>query len=92
MFDPIEYAKQCIEEKVEASLPIEILYATVDMKKLVLITSHSDTYLRQHFICTPEAKALSCSPTSKELWKYPDIRDCWLEFCDRNKIRKGGRE
>lgn len=88
LFDPIEYTKRCIEKKVEEALPPEILYATVDMKKLIDITSHSDTYLRKHFINTPEAKALSCSPTSKELWKYPDIRDCWLDFCDRMKKRK----
>ncbi|MBX8978963.1 hypothetical protein [Enterococcus gallinarum] len=88
LFDPVEYAKQCIREKVESSISENIMFATIDMKQLVLITNHSDSYLRQNFICTPEAKALSCSPTTKELWRYPEIRDCWLEFCDRNKRGK----
>lgn len=86
-FDPIKYTKECIEKKVNDSIPDEILYATIDMKLLVKITNHSDAYLRRNFICTPEAKELSCSPTTKELWKYPEIRDCWLEFCQKNKKR-----
>lgn len=87
LFDPIEFTKQCIKEKVDSMVPEKIIYATVDMKNLAQITNHSVTYLRQNFICTPEAKALSCSPTTKELWKYPEIRDCWLDFCERNKKR-----
>lgn len=85
LFDPVEYAKRCIEEEVEKLLPKEILFATIDMKILVQITNHSDSYLKQNFIITPEAQSLECSPTTKHLWKYPEIRDCWLEFCERNK-------
>lgn len=88
LFDPIEFAKECIREKVENQLPTEILYATINMKKLVEITGYSDSYLRQHFTCTDEAIALECGPASKGLWKYPEIRDCWRDFCDRNNLRK----
>lgn len=87
LFDPVDYAKQCIREEVEKLMPKEILFATIDMNKLVQIASHSQTYLEQNFVNTPEAQALECSPTSKRLWKYPEIRDCWLEFCIRNKIK-----
>lgn len=87
-FDPIAYAKECIETKVEKMMPKEVLFATVDMNKLVQLTSHSKSYLKTSFIVTPEAKALECSPTTKRLWKYPEIRYCWLEFCEVNKIKR----
>ena len=81
LFNPVEFAKQCIREKIDSLILDDILYATVDMKLLVKITSHSSSYLRKNFTCTDEAKVLSCSPTTKELWRYPEIRDCWLDFC-----------
>lgn len=87
VFDPVEFAKHCIREKIESMIPEKIVYATVDIKKLVEITNHSASYLRKNFTCTDEAIALSCSPTTKELWKYPEIRDCWLDFCESNKVR-----
>lgn len=89
LFDPVEYAKKCIYDKVESLMPKEILFATIDINKLVQITSHSVTYLEKNFINTPEARALECSPTTKRLWKYPEIRDCWLEFCVRNNVKDG---
>ncbi|MES5415526.1 hypothetical protein ABVF54_14205 [Enterococcus mundtii] len=84
LFDPVEYAKNCIEDQVEKLMPKEILFATIDIKKLVQLTSHSVAYLEKNFINTAEAKELECSPTTKRLWKYPEIRDCWLEFCKQN--------
>lgn len=84
LFDPVEFAKQCIREKVNSMIPDKLMYATIDMKKLIEITSHSESYLRKNFICTVAAKKLSCSPTTKELWKYPEIRNCWLDFCTEN--------
>lgn len=91
-FDPVQYAKECIQEKVNEALPIEILYATINMKKLVEITGYSESYLRQNFTCTKEAKKLECGTTSKYLWKYPEIRDCWRKFCDQNNIRGEAKE
>lgn len=88
-FDPVAFAKQCIREKVERELPVEIFYATVDLDLLVEITNHSESYLRKNFLVTPEAKAIECSPTTKRLWKYPEIRDCWRVFCDQNSRRSG---
>ncbi|WP_270692807.1 hypothetical protein [Enterococcus malodoratus] len=87
LFDPVEYAKECIREEVKKLMPKEILFATIDINKLVQITSHSVTYLEKHFINTPDVQTLECSPTTKRLWKYPDIRDCWLEFCEQNNIK-----
>lgn len=86
-FDPVEYSKQCIKEKIESLIPEKIMYATIDMKILVEITCHSESYLRKNFICTPEAQELRCSPTTKDLWAYPEIRDCWRDFCQKNKIK-----
>ena len=80
LFDPVEYAKECIRDEVKKLMPKEI-------NKLVQITSHSVTYLEKNFINTPDAQALECSPTTKRLWKYPEIRDCWLEFCIQNNIK-----
>lgn len=88
LFDPVDYAKQCIREEVEKLMPKEILFATIDMNKLIQITSHSQSYLEQNFVNTTEAQSLECSPTSKRLWKYPDIRECWIEFCIRNNKTK----
>lgn len=82
LFDPFEYAKECIREKVNSQLPTELLYATIE------ITGYSDSYLRKYFICTDEALALECGPASKNLWKYPEIRDCWRDYCDRNSVRE----
>lgn len=87
-FDPVEYAKLCIEAEVERRMPKEILFATIDINKLVQIASHSVSYLEQNFINTPEAKALECSPSAKRLWRYPEIRECWLDFCVQNNIKK----
>lgn len=87
VFDPVEFAKECIREKVNSQLPTEILYATIDMKKLIEICGYSESYLRQHFICTDEALELECGTTAKYLWKYPEIRDCWRDYCVRNRIR-----
>lgn len=92
LFDPVEYAKQCIEKQVEKLMPKEILFATIDINKLVQISCHSVSYLEQNFINTAEAKALECSPTSKRLWKYPEIRECWLEFCDHNNVKRKVKE
>ncbi|MGM0238478.1 hypothetical protein [Enterococcus sp. AZ103] len=86
-FDPVEYAKECVRKEVERLMPTEILFATVDMEKLTIICSHSRTYLEQNFVCTKEAKELECSPTTKRLWKYPEIRDCWLKYCDENGVK-----
>lgn len=91
-FDPVAFAKECIRERIEHDLPTEILYATIDMNRLTEITGHSETYLRKHFIVTKEAKALECSPTTKNLWKYPEIRDCWRDFCDRQGKRMKNEE
>ena len=92
LFDPVEYAKECIREEVKKLMPKEILFATIDINKLVQITSHSVTYLEKHFINTPDVQALECSPTTKRLWKYPEIRDCWLEFCVQNNIKQKPKE
>lgn len=92
LFDPVEYAKECIRDEVKKLMPKEILFATIDINKLVQITSHSVTYLEKHFINTPDVQALECSPTTKRLWKYPEIRDCWLEFCVQNNIKQKPKE
>ncbi|TRZ30932.1 hypothetical protein AUF15_08720 [Enterococcus avium] len=47
LFDPVEYAKECIRDEVKKLMPKEILFATIDINKLVQITSHSVTYLEK---------------------------------------------
>lgn len=90
LFDPLEYSKKCVREFVEERLEVAIIYSTIDINRLVEITCHSKTYLEMNFICTEEAQALECSPTTKRLWQYPEISDCWREYCKKNKPNHGG--
>lgn len=88
-FDPVEFAKQCIREKVDSLLPSSLMRATINLHQLSEITGYSERYLQKEFIWTEDAKALEASTNTKYLWFYPEIRDCWREFCRNNKV---GRE
>ena len=90
MFDPVTYAKKCIEEKMENLLPekVEMPCATVDMKKLKEITSMGRTYLETNFTCLPQVRELDVSVTTKKLWLYPEVANVWRKHAKENRIRK----
>ncbi|MCM6930305.1 hypothetical protein NE261_00535 [Enterococcus italicus] len=87
-FDPLEYAKECIKEEVKSQMKERIQQGTIDIKMLAEITCHSTSFLEKNFIVTEEAKELEKSPSTKRLWLYPEIRDCWREFCIRENVKE----
>lgn len=84
-FDPVEYAKECIEQKVSEIVPKEIIYATINIKKLMEITGYGRSTLERGFLCTEEAEMLNVSTTSKKVWLYPEIAEAWREYSLNNK-------
>lgn len=90
-FDPLEYAKDCIEKEIQSQMAERIQQATVDIKMLAKISCHSTSYLEKYFVVTDEARELERSPSTKRLWLYPEIRDCWREFCIRENIKEKGK-
>lgn len=88
-FDPVSYAKECIDRRVSEIVPEKIMHATINMHQLAEITGYSERYLRIEFIVTPEAMKLEVGPGRKAAWLYPEIRDCWRNYCIRTGKGKG---
>ncbi|MBP1040405.1 hypothetical protein I6N95_05190 [Vagococcus sp. BWB3-3] len=79
-FNPVEYAKQCIKEKVDASFPSELVKATIPMEGLIEITGVSRSTLETKYVSQPEFYKLQVNEGKKRLWLYPEIRDAWREI------------